>query len=51
LAAAARFTPSPVERIEIQQVTSHYVRHIAEHEFHSLRVLGALQQATLEPSR
>jgi DNA repair protein RecO (recombination protein O) len=51
LAAAARFTPSPVERIEIQQVTSHYVRHIAEHEFHSLRVLGALQQSTLEPSR
>jgi DNA repair protein RecO (recombination protein O) len=51
LAAAARFTPSPMERLEIQQVTSHYVRHIAEHDFHSLKVLGALQQATLEPGR
>jgi DNA repair protein RecO (recombination protein O) len=48
LAAAARFSPSPMERLEIQQVTSHYVRHIAERDFHSLRVLGALQQVTLE---
>jgi len=49
LAAAARFAPSAVERLEIQQVTSHYVRHVAERDFHSLRVLGALQKATLEP--
>lgn len=46
LAAAARLRPSESERIEVQQVTSHYVRHIAEHEFKSLRVLGALQQAS-----
>lgn len=51
LAAAARFTPSASERLEIQQVTSHYVRHVAEHDFNSLRVLGALQQATLDPAR
>ena len=45
LAVAARLRPSASERLEIQQVTSHYVRHIAEHEFNSLRILGALQQA------
>ncbi|HEV2073269.1 MAG TPA: DNA repair protein RecO [Thermomicrobiales bacterium] len=48
LAAAARIKPGPADKIEIQQVTSHYVRHVAERDFHSLRVLGALQQATLE---
>lgn len=47
LAAAARVTPSPSERIEIQQVTGHYVRHIAEHDFNSLRVLNSLQGAKL----
>lgn len=47
LAAAARVSPSSLERIEIQQVTGHYVRHIAEHDFNSLRVLGSLQRSTL----
>jgi DNA repair protein RecO (recombination protein O) len=50
LAAVARIKPNPANKMEIQQVTSQYVRHVAEREFHSLRVLGALQQATLEPS-
>jgi len=45
LAVAARLRPSASERLEVQQVTSHYVRHIAEREFNSLRILGALQQA------
>jgi DNA repair protein RecO (recombination protein O) len=49
LAAAARIKPDPTDKMEIQQVTSHYVRHVAERDFHSLRVLGALQQATLTP--
>ena len=43
LAAVARLRPAASERIEIQQATSHYLRHIAERDFHSLRVLGALQ--------
>lgn len=48
LAAAARVRPSHQERMEIQSVTSHYLRYIAEREFHSLRVLQTLQPATLE---
>jgi DNA repair protein RecO (recombination protein O) len=48
LAAAARVRPSQAERIEIQQVTSHYLRHVAEREFHSLKVLQTLQPSTLE---
>lgn len=51
LASAARIKPSPMNKMEIQQVTSHYIRHVAEREFHSLRVLDALQQATLESTR
>jgi hypothetical protein len=36
--------------MEIQQVTSHYIRHVAEREFNSLRVLNSLQQVTLQPT-
>jgi len=50
LAAAARVKPDIGERMEIQQVTGHYVRHVAEREFHSLRVLQSLQQLTMQPS-
>lgn len=50
LAAAARYTPVLAERMEIQQVTSHYIRHVAEREFNSLRVLHSLQQVTLQPT-
>jgi DNA repair protein RecO (recombination protein O) len=50
LAAAARFTPGLYQRMEIQQVTSHYIRHVAEREFNSLRVLNSLQQVTLQPT-
>ena len=50
LAAAARYSPSNLERMEIQQVTSHYIRQVAEREFKSLRVLHSLQEVTLEPT-
>lgn len=46
LSAAARTTPSPHEKMEIQGVTSQYIRHVAERDFQSLRVLQNLQPAT-----
>lgn len=49
LSAVARVRLTLAERLEIQQVTSHYIRHIAEREFQSLRVLTTLQQGTLQP--
>lgn len=51
LGVAARFTPSEQERMEIQHVTGHYVRHIAEREFQSLRVLRDVQAGTLLEGR
>lgn len=50
LSAVARLRLSLAERMEIQQVTSHYIRHIAEREMYSLRVLATLQQGTLQPA-
>lgn len=47
LAAAARVRPSQQERLEIQNVTNHYLRYIAEREFHSLKVLQTLQPRTM----
>lgn len=46
LAAAARVRPSLSERQEIEHVTTHYIRHIAEREFLSLRVIHDLQGST-----
>lgn len=50
LAAVVRLAPSAKERLEIQQVTAHYVRYIAEREIQSLKVLADLQPKTLQPS-
>jgi DNA repair protein RecO (recombination protein O) len=46
LAVAARVKPSPQEQVEIQHVTGYYIRHVAEREFQSLRVLHDLQSTT-----
>lgn len=46
LSAAARLDPTLQERQEIQFITAHYIRHVAEREFQSLRVLQDLQAAT-----
>jgi DNA repair protein RecO (recombination protein O) len=46
LSAAARVSPTESERMEIQGVTAHYVRHIAERDIQSLRVLHHLQTGT-----
>ncbi len=46
LSAAARVSPTESERMEIQGVTAHYVRHIAERDMQSLRVLQHLQAGT-----
>lgn len=50
LAAVARLRLSLAERMEVQQVTGAYIRHIAERDLHSLRVLTTLQQGTLQPA-
>lgn len=46
LAAAARVRPTLQERQEIQHVMTHYIRHIAEREFLSLRVIHDVQAST-----
>ena len=50
LAAAARLKPTLEEKQEIQYLTAHYIRHVAEREFQSLRVLHDLQAATFVPT-
>lgn len=49
LSAAARLKPTLQEKQEIQYLTAHYIRHVAEREFQSLRVLHDLQAATFVP--
>lgn len=50
LAVTARYAPTDLERMEIQQVASHYIRQVAERDFKSLRVLHSLQEVTLQPT-
>lgn len=50
LSVAARLRPSLQEQQEIQYLTALYIRHVAEREFQSLRVLQDLQAATFVPS-
>ena len=49
LSAAARLKPTLGEKQEIQYLTAHYIRHVAEREFQSLRVLHDLQESTFVP--
>lgn len=49
LSAAVRVKPSLEEKQEIQYLTASYIRHVAEREFQSLRVINDFQSATLVP--
>jgi DNA repair protein RecO (recombination protein O) len=51
LSVAARVKPSLEEKQEIQHLTASYIRHVAEREFQSLRVINDFQSATLVPER
>lgn len=51
LSVAARLRPTLQEKQEIQHLTALYIRHVAEREFQSLRVLQDLQAATFAPTK